>query len=223
MKPARRRRIGIVSGLVVGALSVGWLGADGNAQLHAPGPMNTSHDTLDCEACHEAAPGTLRQQLQTAARGALGGDVEVDVGFRAVTSARCRACHQRADDRHPIGRFLEPRFAEVREKLQPEECASCHREHRGARITVGETTFCRHCHAELAIEHDPVDVSHRQLVAMGRWESCLGCHDYHGNHRLASPRRLGEAIAVERIETYFEGGESPYPPSIHRAKLEVAP
>jgi hypothetical protein len=221
MKPARRRRIGLVLGLIAGVSTVGWLDTAGNAELHAPGPMNASHDGIACEGCHEPAPGTLRQQLQAKVRAAFAGADDVDLGHRPVTAARCRRCHQRPDDRHPVGRFLEPRFAEVRERLRPDDCTTCHAEHRGARVTAG-ATFCQHCHADLALEHDPLDVPHRQLAAFGQWQSCLGCHDYHGNHGVTPPRSLAQAIAVEQIEQYFEGGASPYPPPIRHAK-EVSP
>ncbi|MBA2539361.1 MAG: cytochrome c3 family protein [Deltaproteobacteria bacterium] len=220
MKPQRRRRLGVALGAVAGLALVTWLRADGQAQLHAPGPMNARHDDLDCESCHVEADGTLRQQLQTAAKGTLGfATADVDLGYRAVTSERCVACHDRPDDRHPIGRFLEPRFTEARATLGPERCGSCHREHSGTRITVGDSTFCRHCHATVALANDPVDVSHRQLAEQQRWDTCLGCHDYHGNHALHPPQRLSLAIGLDRLRAYFEGGESPYPAPVRRATV----
>jgi hypothetical protein len=223
MKPQRRRRLGVGLGAGAGVALVIWLRSDGQAQLHAPGPMNTQHDSIACESCHVAAGGTLRQQLQTAAKDALGfATAEVDVGYRTVTSERCVACHDRPDDRHPIGRFLEPRFTQARAALGPEQCGSCHREHSGARVTVGEATFCRHCHATVALADDPLDISHRELAARQRWDSCLGCHDYHGNHGMRTPRLLSLAIGSARIRAYFDGGDSPYPAPIRRA-AEVAP
>ncbi len=221
MKPERRRRLGIAAGGLAGLALVLWLSRDGQAQLHAPGPMNADHDAIACEGCHVAAPGSVRQQLQTAARDALGFEAgTVDVGYRAVTSDRCTACHER-EDRHPIGRFLEPRFAEARAAIAPERCTSCHREHSGARVTVDDGGFCRHCHGELAMREDPLDISHRQLVADGRWETCLGCHDYHGNHGNQPPRMLSLAVGAERLRVYFAGGDSPYPAPVHRARTEA--
>lgn len=221
MKPAHRRQLGIGAGVVLGAAAVFGLNAPGCEGFHAPGPMNTDHDRLACEACHRAAPGTVRQQLQTAARawivpGAHAG-AAVDVGYRAVTNTECLACHERPEDRHPVFRFLEPRFANVRERIAPERCVACHREHNGVRITAVELGYCRHCHEDVALEQDPLDVPHRALAADGRWDSCLGCHDYHGNHAHAAPRRLDAAIDPARIADYFTGGPSPYGPPIHRA------
>ena len=51
----------------------------------------------------------------------------------------------------------------------------------------------------------------------GRWETCLGCHDFHGNHAMKAPRRLGDAIPSDQIQRYFDGGRSPYPDPIRRA------
>ena len=74
-------------GLLLGAVTVAWLGSAGREQLHAPGPMNTQHADLECESCHRPAPGTVRQQLQNAARDRLGlAAVAVDVGYREVTN-----------------------------------------------------------------------------------------------------------------------------------------
>lgn len=213
MRLVARRQIGVGAGLALGALALVWLGCPANAQLHAPGPMNTGHADLACEDCHREAPGNTRQQLQNAAHVWLGGDgAPVDVGYRTVDNAACAACHDRPDDRHPSFRFLEPRFALARAELAPERCVACHREHAGARVTVEDPGFCRHCHDPIEVEHDPLDVSHLTLVADRRWDSCLGCHDYHGNHALTPPRVLVEAIAPARILTYFTGDVSPYPP-----------
>jgi len=223
MKPAARRRLGIATGVVLGAITVACLNVPGWEHLHAPGPMNTGHADIACERCHREAAGTVRQQLQTVARSWSGlHDGAVDVGFRAVTSEDCAACHDRPDDRHPGFRFLEPRFNEVRAVLHPEACGSCHREHAGVRVTAAELTYCRHCHGELVVERDPLDVPHAQLVTAGRWETCLGCHDYHGNHALQAPRRLQDAIPVAQLRAYFDGGPSPYPAPIRRATREEA-
>lgn len=218
MKLAVRRRIGIASGLLLGAATVALLVAPGQANLHAAGPMNTQHDNVACDSCHRTAPGTVRQQLQNVARDWLGlTAVSVDLGYRAAGNDQCLACHDRPDDRHPGFRFLEPRFAEARERLHPENCSSCHREHQGVRVTVAETTYCRHCHADIGVENDPLDVSHRALAAGQRWDTCLGCHDYHGNHALEPRHRLDDAIPSEQIQIYFDGGPSPYPEPIRRA------
>jgi hypothetical protein len=218
MKQPTRRRLGIATGILAGAAVTLWLHAPGQAHLLAPGPMNTGHQSLACEACHVAAPGTVRQQLQTIARHWVTGDAHTgDLGFRAVTNAQCQSCHERPDDRHPVFRFLEPRFADARAAIHPEQCTSCHQEHAGARVTITDGTFCSHCHGSLDVKDDPLDTSHHTLVAAQRWDTCLGCHDYHGNHGLLAPHRLEQAIAPAAIQAYLRGGRSPYPAPIVRA------
>ncbi len=215
MKPATCRLVGIVTGFVLGGAVVAWSSSRG---MHRPGPMNTGHAELACEACHRSAPGTVRQQLQNAVRHALGmAGGPVDVGFAPVSNDDCLACHDRPDDRHPAFRFLEPRFADARAAIHPERCVSCHREHGGVRVSLADTTFCRHCHADTTVENDPLDISHQTLVATQQWSSCLGCHDFHGNHGVRAPHRVDEAFAIHQIEQYFAGGPSPYPPPIRRA------
>ena len=204
-----RRSIGLGTGALVGLAVVLWLHAPGQAHLRAPGPMNPGHADLGCEACHRPAQGTVRQQLQNAARDGLGlAAVPVDMGFPPSPTTSPRAAHV-PDDRHPVYRFREPRFAAARAALHPEHCASCHREHAGARATPSSATACSNCHAELVLENDPLDVSHRELVASERWETCLGCHDFHGNHGMRAPTRLDQALPAAAILDYLRSGPSP--------------
>ena len=172
--------------------------------------MNIGHEELGCAACHEAAPGTLRQQLQANARFVLGlRRTPADFGNSDVTNEDCIACHERPFDRHPVFRFNEPRFEKARKNIAPHQCQSCHREHSGAKV-VAEATYCSECHGDLALEDDPIDIPHSSLVEDGRWQTCLGCHDFHGNHRYEVPTKLRRAVPEWRIGTYFAGAESPY-------------
>lgn len=57
---------------------------------------------------------------------------------------------------------------------------------------------------------DPLDVPHRELVAKGQWNTCLGCHDYHGNHKRLTQTKLQDAYAIKAIQDYLAGGPSPY-------------
>lgn len=219
MKPGPRRKLGWLAGLAIGGAALAWLIAPAHAHLHAPGTMNTGHDALACSACHREAPGSMRQQLQAIARSWIGtAPTSADLGFLPVGNDACLACHDRPDDRHPVSRFLEPRFAQARAALHPERCTSCHLEHHGARVTVTDATYCQVCHARTAFERDPLDVSHRVLVATGQWESCLGCHDFHGNHVHPPPHRRADALSPAQIRAYVDGGESPYGERTRRAK-----
>ena len=107
-------------------------------------------------------------------------------------------------------RFLEPRFASARAALGAQLCVSCHREHKGVRVTMIPTA-CSNCHQDLDIKNEPiVDVSHRELVKRHAWSSCLGCHDFHGNHRRAAQKQFKEAYSETTIMEYLAGGPSPY-------------
>lgn len=189
----------------------------GREAWHNAGPATPGHEPLDCAACHVEAPGTARQQLQANARAALGERSSyVAFGFEKVTNDTCKSCHDRPNDNHPVFRFTESRFVEARRAVAPHLCVSCHLEHEGQRVTIG-LDFCSHCHADLELPDDPVDVPHTQLVAQENWNSCLGCHDFHGNHEREAQTMVAEAFDTSVIEAYFEKGPSPYGERIHEA------
>jgi hypothetical protein len=203
--------LGYSIGSAIGVLALGMLLLPTSKSLLATGPMNTGHGNLGCESCHRLAPGTMRQQLQANVKHALGlRSSGVDFVHRAVGNDVCLECHARPKDLHPVPLFLEPRFAQVRAELGPHLCGSCHREHKGQRVTVGETTFCRHCHEDVKIAQDPLTVSHQELASRGNWQSCLGCHDYHGSHVMKLKTSVSEALPLDYVLRYFEGGPSPY-------------
>jgi len=180
------------------------------AQLHAHGPMNTGHEKLDCDSCHIFAQGTLRQQLQANARYWLGlRNKPAAMGYEKVENKMCIACHDRPKDNHPVYRFFEPKFRPVRQKIQPQFCGSCHLEHNNKRVTIG-TEFCQFCHDELRIKHDRISPSHAILVKNKKWQSCLGCHDFHGNHKMKLEEKLKNALTLKTINQYFAGAASPY-------------
>lgn len=217
-----RQNLGLILGAAAGAAALAWLLLPGRESLHARGPMNSGHEDIGCDNCHLPAPGTIRQQLQANARYLLGlRGVAADFGLQRAGNDRCLACHGFPEERHPVFRFNEPRFQEVREALHPESCVSCHREHLGVRVSLERTDYCRHCHEETRLKRDPIDVPHEALVAAKKWDSCLGCHDFHGNHVMTVRERVGDAIPPDLIQAYFRGGESPYPPARrHEARRE---
>jgi hypothetical protein len=66
---------------------------------------------------------------------------------------------------------------------------------------------------------DPLDESHRMLVAEQRWATCLGCHDYHGNHARRAQRRLRDMLPVDAVAAYLAQGRDPYADTkIHSAR-----
>lgn len=202
---------GFVLGIVVSCIVVLILITPGQEKLHAFGPMNTGHEQLECVDCHLPIPGSPRQQLQVQVRRWLGIRADqMPLGHFAVENIQCLTCHERPNDRHPVHRFLEPRFAEARLAIQPQTCTSCHLEHQGKRVTIADTGFCVNCHQELVLKDDPLDIPHERLIAEKQWSTCLGCHDFHGNHQRITPDKLANVIQPHAIWKYFEGGASPY-------------
>jgi hypothetical protein len=180
------------------------------ASALSPGRMMAGHEALGCETCHKAAPGTMRQQIQANIAYWIGRRNEgAAFGNRPVASADCIVCHSRKDDHHPIHRFREPRFLEAVNQLDARTCLSCHVEHKGKRVAAGSEQ-CRFCHARLILKDDPINIPHATLALTGQWTTCLGCHDFHGNHVRETPKALQARIEVERIEAYLRDGPSPY-------------
>ncbi|MGQ0792709.1 MAG: cytochrome c3 family protein [Deltaproteobacteria bacterium] len=187
----------------------------------ARGPMNSGHEDFRCESCHREALGTFRQRAQANVKYLLGmRKTSPALGHERVDNAICLSCHERPNDRHPVFRFFEPRFAEARERINPQFCVSCHTEHTGARVTI-ETDYCQTCHEETKLKNDPITISHEDLIKSKRWTTCLGCHDFHGNHVMEIETDVSRAFPPERISDYFGGGASPYPAELyHKSKEE---
>ncbi len=207
----RRHRYGAVAGCAFAIAGLSALATPVARHLKAVGPMNVGHETLACTDCHRRAPGSLRQQLQANLRFAMGQrTVPASMGRLPIGNGACLSCHDRPEDRHPVFRFMEPRFADARRARSPHLCNGCHLEHQGVRVTA-TSDFCEACHLELDIPGDRLDVTHATLVDRGQWSSCLGCHDYHGSHQIEASTSFEAAITNGQIVEYLNGGASPYP------------
>ena len=198
--------------LLIAAILIGAWSYPPAVGFKSMGPMNTSHEDLDCGACHKEAPGTFRQQVGHNARSLFGfHDADmVPVGMAPVDNAVCLDCHDRPNDRHPVSRFMETRFAEQRAAFGPHECNNCHGEHRDQRVAMVEPGFCVNCHQETEVMYDTAEPSHAELIENGEWNTCLQCHDFHGNHLREAPRKLSNGIPQEQILEYLAGGTDPY-------------
>lgn len=204
------RRMALVAALPVAGLSAFIFLQAGDHTLVSSGPIQSGHQALGCADCHERAPGTARQQIQATFRAAFSATISAPhFIYRPVTSETCLACHQRPNERHPIWRFREPRFQAATEIVDATSCLGCHSEHQAARVEV-EPTFCRACHKGLSLKVDPLDVPHHQLIAANDWQSCLACHDFHGNHKAPPPRRLLEAHEMQQLLDYLKDGPDPF-------------
>ncbi|MEE9322644.1 MAG: hypothetical protein V3U76_19540 [Granulosicoccus sp.] len=60
------------------------------------------------------------------------------------------------------------------------------------------------------LKKDPVDIPHKDLIDSERWYTCLGCHDFHGNHVMQTETIVDKALPEETIDDYFGGRKSPY-------------
>lgn len=184
----------------------------------APGPMNSGHTALACNECHQSVAGSLRQKIQANVKTLLaGGNRFIPLGFQKVDNGPCRDCHRNSKDTHPVYRFLEPRFFKARSQLQVHYCSACHREHSGRRVTA-DLPVCAACHDNIDVKNDPLDTSHKALAQQKRWNTCLGCHDFHGNHRRRPPLHMHEVIADNKLRAYFAGAKSPYGKPQYTAK-----
>ena len=186
------------------------IGNGGHYDFLVPGPVIEGHADIDCAECHILAPGSARQQIQHNVKFLLGNkDMFVDYGYSKVTSFQCLSCHENINDRHPVYRFREPRFLEARSVINATSCINCHVEHSGKRVS-SELTFCRACHENLDLEEDPLDISHRILIERNDWESCLRCHDFHGNHDYTVSNTVNKWLSIKQIQSYFAQGKDPY-------------
>ena len=181
--------------------------------------MLPGHEELKCFSCHKDEQGSFRQQIQANIQYLLNNREHfVSVGLRTVENRECLKCHERPNDRHPVYRFREPKYRKARENIKADSCVACHLEHKNKRMTV-QATFCVHCHGELSLKNDPIDVSHEQLVKDKKWETCLSCHDFHGNHEMKLENEVAKGLDQDTLKKYFDRGDNPYPGKIiHKAK-----
>ena len=192
--------------------------------LQAKGPPIPGHANLECQSCHRKASGSLRQQLEGAAQYLLSFRKEpVFIGSRPVQNSDCLECHDRPLDRHPVERFSESRFARARKDHGVTRCTGCHSEHSGVRVTA-PGGICASCHQDLDLEGDRIRPNHAELISSNQWETCLQCHDFHGNHRgqefAELPGTLHEAHTLKTVQDYLGSGSSLYGEILYPAKKE---
>ena len=212
ISPLRKRQFfGVIVGLILGVPLVYILTLDATEEYISIGPMNTGHQDLKCFSCHADAKGNLLQQIQSNFSHKIGTrENGVDFGTKDVTVDNCLQCHDRANDRHPTYRFSEPRFKDAIKNIDATTCITCHTEHKEERVSVKSINYCMNCHQTLEVENDPIDISHKDLIAKKQWFTCIQCHDFHGNHKYNVPTKLADTIPMKTIQEYFNGGNDPY-------------
>ena len=205
-----RRRVGYRVGLVAAVAFLAIFAAAEDNRVLAKGPANPGHGELDCRDCHDPAPGSLRQQIQAGVAYGLGLREEPpEFGLLPVSNRVCLDCHERQVDHHPTHNFLQPKFAEARRQIAAHLCITCHREHTGRHVT-GTGRYCVACHDGMSIRNDPLLPTHAELASESRWETCLRCHDFHGNHVRSTPRTLEESLDESLVLQHLERGGPEY-------------
>ncbi|WP_139957522.1 multiheme c-type cytochrome [Flavicella sediminum] len=214
INPLRFRQfIGICIGLILGLLLVVVFGQKSNEKYVSIGPMNVGHEEFSCNTCHADATGNLWQQLQSNLQYSIGlRENSVEFGTIDVKTKKCLVCHDRDNDRHPTHRFLEPKFRDAVKKINTANCNTCHSEHNAKRLTLKKVDYCMHCHEDLSVKNDPLDISHTDLIKNKEWSTCLQCHDFHGNHEYKVPTKLKDTITYKTLRAYFDGGKDPFSP-----------
>lgn len=212
VKTSRKRQlIGGALGLLIGLIGLFFLSSKPGESARSLGPMNVGHEDLSCVTCHSEAEGNIMQQLSSNVQFLFRmRKSATDFGTSDVVNKNCIECHNRPNDRHPTSRFSEPKFAEAITVIDARECSTCHQEHNDTRTVLPDGNYCINCHSELEVIDDPIDVPHEDLIAAGNWESCMQCHDFHGNHIYEVPELMKDTIPLMRVMEYLRGGEDPY-------------
>lgn len=210
--PLRKRQyIGSLIGIGIGLIIFIILPQKQAEDYLSLGPMNTGHEGLSCNACHTDAKGTLMQQLQSNISYAFGQRrTSADFGTENVDNKKCLECHDRPNDRHPTFRFLEPRFKDAIAEINATQCETCHLEHNDTRVVFEDANFCVNCHYDLEVKNDPIDVPHSILIEQKEWNTCLQCHDFHGNHVYKVAEKMKDTIPLKEIRAYLAGGKDPF-------------
>ena len=67
----------------------------------------------------------------------------------------------------------------------------------------------------MEVPYDKTVPTHAQLKEEEAWETCMSCHDFHGNHMTEIPNRLQDGISTEALLDYMDGGSDPYSEEKH--------
>ena len=222
-KKTRSRNFWLAAASLLGVILISGFTFLNNGQFKMKGTYNTGHENLKCEDCHFEAEGNLRQQVQHNVKTFLKvheHKTYIDMGHKRVDNTACLSCHQRPNDRHPVSRFKEIRFAEQRKELGIHECRACHSEHTGTSMSILPSNYCQSCHENTEVKDDPLDIKHQDLFRDGKWNTCLQCHDFHGNHIYKVPQYMKDTIPLLDVQNYLKGEKVIYSTRKHHKALK---
>ena len=43
-----------------------------------------------------------------------------------------------------------------------------------------------------------------------KWDTCIQCHDFHGNHEMQVPEAIKDTISKKELNDYYRGGDDPF-------------
>ena len=181
--------------------------------------MNTGHDTSPASRVTCRAPGSVRQQLQAIAR-ALGRGRPAARSTSASAPSPTRSARPATTAPTMSPGVPLPRAA-LRRGPRGDPSRAMHVVPPRARRRARDRSPTEPTAATATRDLDVKNGSPRRLAPHARrgqrWDTCLGCHDFHGNHGLSHrPARRRDRPAA--IQTYLDGGPSPYPAPIIRAR-----
>jgi hypothetical protein len=153
-----------------------------------PGPLSSHHANLSidggvaCSACHKAADADAGDWLAAITR-------------HADMTGQCSDCHGFAG---PVDApHNSTLFVQTRPEIQPTECRSCHKEHRGSEADISKLTDaqCNTCHLT---RFDSFAESHDEFVKpfpYRRRNNILFDHATHLGKHFSDPKVSGNAPA----------------------------
>lgn len=147
-----------------------------------PGQTTHGHHQIemDCKVCHLPDGGVSDQSC-------------IDCHGKNLKSSR---------DTHPARKFVDPTKAVLLQKIDAQNCLTCHVEHQEERtVAMGVTVpsdFCWNCHESVADDRP----SHKGMA----FNSCAtaGCHNYHDNTALYEnflSKHMGEDSLLQETQT----------------------
>ena len=199
------RKLPLMAGIFVTVLSVAAMTSPSTEQFLSPGGDNEMHEGMACDQCHETAEGTIRQQVQANVYHWLGSRQHgADFLTQPVESADCEACHPMKENFHPQQKLRKSKYYELDTMLGIRECSGCH-DHHSSSVMQHAMTLCMHCHEVWGKKPDTTTPTHVELIAQGRWETCLQCHEFHGGHQREKIFLLEDAHKVDTIQNSLHG------------------
>jgi predicted CXXCH cytochrome family protein len=242
------RKLAAFIALVLTIVGVTFLQVSGDSVLHNPGALTQAHAFIqhDCRACHD------------------GGGKDGSTGLsKGVSDASCLNCHDAAMHhpnvkpetltKWPGIQTTSTDGKAVETRLTSKDCVSCHTEHRGHDLLVGNNPqLCVSCHADLPANSakPPVTAAKateftvanhprfgRELMKDGKWFDPTVIKFNHAKHNsLAAlkdnctachspdePQMVTRAPGINVVPPYTDAKDAPAAWNNNEPKAYMAP